>query len=204
MHTPVRRFLPGWEIRAGGIEMFQPRAVAIERYSMQELARRDLAFRVEAARHERALTEIVRAWRPDLLELCGVGPSVAVAVLIAWSHPGCIRSEAAFAMLAGIAPLPASSRHTTRHQLNPHGDRQLNRAIHIVAVQRQRRDPATRDYFERRRATRSRTLDRRVLQPAPTTSDMRDALTHRLRARRYCGARCSMTRTSTLRGEAHC
>ena len=63
-----------------------------------------------------------------------------------------IRSEAAFAMLAGVAPIPASSGKTNRHRLNRRGDRHLNCAIHIVALQRQRRDTATKAYFERRRS----------------------------------------------------
>ena len=55
-------------------------------------------------------------------------------------------------MLAGVAPIPASSGLTTRHRLNRRGDRQLNRALHIVAIHRLRHDPATRAYVERRRA----------------------------------------------------
>lgn len=63
-----------------------------------------------------------------------------------------MHSDGAFAMLAGAAPLPASSGMTTRHRLNRRGDRHLNCALHIIAIQRQRHDPATKAYFERRRA----------------------------------------------------
>lgn len=96
----------------------------------------------------------MKAWRPDLLELTGVGPIVAATILEVWSHPGRVHSEAAFAMLAGVAPLPASSGMTTRHRLNRRGDRHLNCALHIIAIQRQRQrhDPATKAYIERRRA----------------------------------------------------
>ena len=73
-------------------------------------------------------------------------------VLCAWSHPGRCRNEAAFANLAGVAPIPASSGLTTRHRLNRHGDRQLNRAIHTIALTRLRWDPTTRAYLDRRRA----------------------------------------------------
>lgn len=53
-------------------------------------------------------------------------------------------------MLAGVAPIPASSGLTTRHRLNRRGDRNLNCALHIIAIQRQRHDPATKAYIERR------------------------------------------------------
>ena len=55
-------------------------------------------------------------------------------------------------MLAGTAPIPASSGMLTRHRLNRSGDRQLNRALHVVALSRTRYDQRTRDYIERRRA----------------------------------------------------
>jgi transposase len=94
----------------------------------------------------------VRSWRPDLLELTGVGPIVAATVLTAWSHPGRCRDDAAFAMLAGTAPIPASSGTTVRYRLNRSGDRQLNRALHTVALSRLQRDERTRAYADRRRA----------------------------------------------------
>jgi len=118
---------------------------------LRTLARRTLALQNEARDHERAMTVIVRSWRPDLLEQPGIGTIVAAQVLISWSHPGRIRSEAAFAMLAGTAPIPASSGLRTRHRLNRSGDRQLNRALHVVALSRTRYHQATRDYIERRR-----------------------------------------------------
>lgn len=119
---------------------------------LRALARRVIALQAEAREHEQAMAAIVRAWRPDLLDQPGVGVIVAAQVLIAWSHPGRIRSEAAFAMLAGTAPIPASSGMTTRHRLNRSGDRQLNRALHVIALSRTRYDPRTRDYIERRRS----------------------------------------------------
>jgi len=119
---------------------------------LRTLARRASALLDEAREHERAITAIVRAWRPDLLDQPGVGPIVAAQVLTSWSHPGRIRSEAAFAMLSGTAPIPASSGLRTRHRLNRSGDRQLNRALHVVALSRTRYHQETRDYIERRRA----------------------------------------------------
>jgi len=75
---------------------------------------------------------------------------VAATVLCAWSHPGRIHSEAAFAMLAGVAPIPANSGQvTTRYRLNRYGDRQLNNALHTVVQSRIQYQPATRDYVAR-------------------------------------------------------
>lgn len=118
---------------------------------LRALARRVLALHREASDHERAMSAIVHAWRPDLLTQPGIGVIVAAQVLICWSHPGRVRTEAAFAMLAGVAPIPASSGLRTRHRLNRSGDRQLNRALHVVAMSRTRYDQRTRDYVERRR-----------------------------------------------------
>ena len=118
---------------------------------LRSLARRCLALETEAKDHEKAILAIVRTWRPDLLDQQGIGPIVAAVVLCAWSHPGRCRNEAAFANLAGVAPIPASSGQTTRYRLNRCGDRQLNRALHVIALTRLRYDPATRAYTERRR-----------------------------------------------------
>ena len=82
----------------------------------------------------------------------GIGPVTAAVALAAWSHPGRVRSEAAFASLAGVNPIPASSGNTVRHRINRGGDRRLNRALHMVAVTRIRMDPRTRSYVEKRTA----------------------------------------------------
>ncbi|MEC5193557.1 MULTISPECIES: IS110 family transposase [unclassified Arthrobacter] len=87
---------------------------------------------------------------PALLAEPGVGPVVAAQLLISWSHPGRVRSEAAFASLAGVAPLEASSGQRTRHRLNRGGDRALNRALHTVAITRIRCHAETRAYEARR------------------------------------------------------
>lgn len=153
----------------------------------RSLARRAQTLTQEAAEHEKAILAIVRSWRPDLLAQPGVGPIVAATVLCAWSHPGRIHSEAAFAMLAGVAPIPANSGQVTnRHRLNRYGDRQLNRALHTIVLSRIRYHQDTRDYLARR-TTEGKTpreikrcLKRYVARdlyrllehrPAPTTLD---------------------------------
>ena len=119
---------------------------------LRDLARRIRFLEAEGLDHQRAIRTIVRSWRPDLLELTGVGPIVAATVLTAWSHPGRCRDDAAFAMLAGVAPIPASSGKTVRYRLNRSGDRQLNRALHTVTLSRLQHDERTRAYADRRRA----------------------------------------------------
>jgi transposase len=120
--------------------------------TLRTLARRIRELTTEAADHRQAILALVRAWRPDLLTRAGVGPIVAATVLCAWSHPGRCRSDAAFAMLGGAAPIPASSGQTVRVRLNRSGDRQLNQALYTVVLTRLRTDPATRAYATRRRA----------------------------------------------------
>jgi transposase len=117
---------------------------------LRTLARRIEAATMEAEQLEREILAHVRALAPRLLEQPGVGAIVAADVLVAWSHPGRVRSEAAFARLAGVAPVPASSGQTIRHRLSRGGDRQLNRAVHTIVLDRRQHDAATRAYVERR------------------------------------------------------
>lgn len=118
---------------------------------MVTLARRIRSLDAEALTHERAMRRLIEGWRPDLLDQLGVGTIVAATILCAWSHPGRFRSEAAFASLAGVAPIPASSGLTTRHRLNRSGDRKLNSAIYTIVISRLHYDPATRAYAARRK-----------------------------------------------------
>jgi transposase len=117
---------------------------------LRGLARRIEAATREADELERELLGHVRAFAPRLLDEPGVGPIVAAQLLVAWSHRGRVRSEAAFARLAGVAPVPASSGHTIRHRLSRGGDRQLNRALHTVVLHRRLHDPTTREYIAQR------------------------------------------------------
>ncbi|UAJ80142.1 transposase [Leifsonia sp. ZF2019] len=96
------------------------------------------------------LEAVVRSLAPGLLEIYGVGPVTAAVILGAYSHVGRVRSESAFASLAGVAPIEYASGKTTRHRLNRGGDRQLNRAIHTIVVVRLSREGRTREYVRRR------------------------------------------------------
>ena len=120
--------------------------------AIRATARRALFLEAEAAQHETDLEQLVMSVCPELLDLPGVGVITAAQFIICWSHPGRIRSEAAFAALAGVAPIPASSGNTVRHRLNRSGDRQLNRALHTVALSRLQHHAPTKAYAARRTA----------------------------------------------------
>ena len=117
---------------------------------LRTLARRVQAATAETAELEAEIAAHVRALAAPLLDEPGVGPIVAAQLIVAWSHHGRVRSEAAFARLAGAAPIPASSGQTTKHRLSRGGDRQLNRALHTVILHRRLHDPVTKHYIERR------------------------------------------------------
>jgi transposase len=114
---------------------------------LRSLAQRIQAATKEADELEREILAHVRALVPQLLDEPGIGPIVAAQLIVTWSHRGRVSSEAAFARLAGVAPLPASSGLTTRHRLSRGGDRQLNRALHTVILHRRQHDPTTKDYI---------------------------------------------------------
>jgi transposase len=111
---------------------------------------RALNTRIDALHRE--LTDLVAAHRPQLLAEQGCGALVA-AILI--GHTAGVQqfdSEASLALLCGTAPIPCSSGQHTRHRLNRSGDRQLNHALHIIAITRARRDPVTQKYLARKQA----------------------------------------------------
>lgn len=120
--------------------------------ALRSIARRALALEAEAADLESQLELLVANMAPTLLAEPGIGVISAAQILNAWSHPGRLRSEAAFAALAGVAPIPASSGHIVRYRLNRGGDRQLNRALHTAVLSRLAHHQETRACAERRLA----------------------------------------------------
>lgn len=125
-------------------------AVAGTRVALRHLARRISHLDDEITQIDQHLKALVTKTAPHLLDEYGVGIVTAAQVIASWSHPGRCRNEAAFARLAGVAPIPASSGQTHRHRLNRGGDRRLNHAIHMIAVTRARGHQETRDYIARR------------------------------------------------------
>lgn len=121
--------------------------------AMRSAARQIQSLNAEIAAHYSRLDDQTTLKAPHLRDEFGVGPTSAAAILIAWSHPGRIRNEAAFAALAGTNPIPIDSgRNQNQHRLNRSGDRQLNRALYTIALNRERHDPRTQDFIARKHA----------------------------------------------------
>lgn len=119
--------------------------------ALRRLARRCQHLSEEITEADHDLKALITATAPRLVEQLGVGTEVAGQLLItAGDNPERLRSEAAFAALCGVSPLPASSGRTDRHRLNRGGDRAANSALYTVVMVRMRYDQRTRDYVTRR------------------------------------------------------
>ena len=121
------------------------------RMAVRELARRAQFLDGQLERLHELIVPLVTARAPALLAVYGVGPDTAAMLLVtAGDQPARLRSEAAWAHLCGVAPIPASSGKVTRRRLNPGGDRQANHALWRIVITRMSSHPATRVYVERR------------------------------------------------------
>jgi transposase len=119
--------------------------------SLRAIACRWLALDEEIKSHDAHLGVLTTARAPKLVQAHGMGAGTAAAMLLlVGDNPERIRSEAVFAKLGGVCPIPASSGKTTRHRLNRGGDRQANAALHRVVVTRMRGHQPTLDYVQRR------------------------------------------------------
>jgi len=138
--------IAGWRTRpTDPIDARTARAEAVR------LATRARALTRELAENKTTLHHLTTGLVPHLLAEPGIGPVTAAQVYASWSHPGRVRSEAAFARLAGVAPKPASSGDRIRHRLDRSGDRRLNAALHRIVITRWRTHPETLAYIARRR-----------------------------------------------------
>jgi transposase len=166
----------------------------------RRLARAEQSMRVRIARDElrrlRELTQTIKGLEaeitvlvteiaPQLVAEPGCGPLTAAKLVGEIAGADRFMSDAKLARAAGIAPIPASSGRTDRHRLDRGGNRQINAAIHRMAVTRARCDPETQDYIARKKTEGKtqrdairclkRHLARRVWQllraPTPTTND---------------------------------
>jgi transposase len=121
------------------------------RIARDELRRlRELTATINALKAE--ITELVTAIAPKLVAEPGCGPLTAAKLVGEIAGADRFASDAKLARAAGIAPIPASSGRTDRHRLDRGGNRQINAAIHRIAVTRARCDPQTRDYIARKKA----------------------------------------------------
>lgn len=121
--------------------------------ALRALARRINALEEEIIEADKILSALVAEHLPRLVALRQVGPQIAAQLAItAGQNIERMRSEATFAKLTGVAPVPASSGKTRRMRLNRGGDRQANSALHILVVGRMRNHPPTMAYVVRREA----------------------------------------------------
>lgn len=126
---------------------------AATKFALRSVARRYIALVEEIADLDEQIGRLVERASPSLVELDGVGSDTAATLLVvAGDNPERLRSEAAFAHLCGTAPIPASSGKVVRHRLNPHGNRDANGALYVVAVCRMSRNERTRAYVAKRTA----------------------------------------------------
>ena len=153
---------PGLEIPAGALD----RMVWLDRVA-RRLARAEQGARVRVARDlvveirrrtrrvvglGREIGALVEARAPGLLELEGCGPLTAAKLIAETAGAGRLASDSKFARLAGVAPIPASSGSRVRHRLDRGGNRQLNCALHRIAVTQGRCHAPAREFLARKQA----------------------------------------------------
>ncbi|MEX2372680.1 MAG: IS110 family transposase [Dehalococcoidia bacterium] len=127
--------------------------LAASKHALRSLARRWRDLHAEIRAHEELLEALVRRLAPQLLASFGIAADTAAELLIvAGDNPERIRTEAAWAKLCGVAPIPASSGTTTRHRLNRGGHRQANAALYRTVIVRLRFHEPTIAYVQRRLA----------------------------------------------------
>ncbi|MFG3064073.1 transposase [Streptomyces sp. NPDC048231] len=136
----------------------RPRTQTSERACAVKVALRRLAHRhqyltAEIGDADAELKALMAQAAPELVALPGVGIETAAQLLItAGDNPERFTSEASFAHLCAVAPIPASSGRTNRHRLNRGGDRRANHSLHMIALVRMRYDQRTQEYVARRTA----------------------------------------------------
>ncbi len=127
--------------------------VSAYRITLKSLGRRYLELHDEIADLDAMITAIVDELAPALVAQNSIGHgSAAQLLLTTGDNAERLQSEASFAALCGVSPVPASSGKTTRHRLNRGGDRAANSALHIIAIGRLRTDPRTKAYVAKRLA----------------------------------------------------
>ena len=141
--------------------------LAAAKHALRALARRWRDHDTEIKDHEVLLATLTHQLAPRLVEAFGVGPDTAAEVLlVAGDNPDRVRSEAAWARMCGVAPIPASSGTTTRHRLHRGGNRQANAALYRAVIVRMQHHAPTRAYVARR-ITEGRTKAEIMALPPP-------------------------------------
>lgn len=126
------------------------------KFALRSVARRYRALSEEIAELDAQLNRLVREAAPELISLPAIGTDHAATLLIVvGDNPERLGSEASFASLCGVSPVEASSGKVVRHRLNRGGNRDANRALHLICVVRMRVDERTRHYVARRTARKA-------------------------------------------------
>jgi transposase len=126
---------------------------AATRFALRSVARRHEALSEEIAELDAQLDRLVAQAAPGLVSLPGIGTHHAATLLVlAGDNPDRLKSEASFASLCGVSPVEASSGKVVRHRLNRGGNRDANRALHMICVVRMGSERRTRSYVARRTA----------------------------------------------------
>lgn len=133
---------------------------AAYRIALKSLARRFVELHDEIADYDVIIEALVKELAPELVARNSIGSNGAAQLIItAGDNPERLKSEAAFAALCGVSPVPASSGKTVRHRINRGGDRAANSALHIIAIGRLRTDAKTKTYVAKRVAEGHSKLD---------------------------------------------
>lgn len=157
--VPVVKQIAKWRPRNESLSNQMARAESVR------LARQIIDLIAVLKTNEAQLLEVVTAYAPVLLEHPGIGPVNAAMILNAWAFNGRVKSAAAWAALAGAAPVKIESADSLRYRLNRGGDRQLNRALHSIVIVNSSRHPETIAYLERRQSEgKSKRESRRALK----------------------------------------
>lgn len=161
LHADLSVLVPGYQAGKVRLASAVGRQRALSAVSAHPGVRSDLVHRRlrqlealedEMAELEECIERLVTERATALTTIIGVGALTAARILGRTGDPVRFRSAAAFAMACGVAPIPASSGYTRRHRLNRGGDRQLNRALHTVALVQSRSDPRAQAYIAHKRA----------------------------------------------------
>ena len=149
--------IPARQLDSGATLERIARRLRREERSARHRVALELVASIRASSHqanslERELRTLILAYRPTLLAEQGLGVLTAATLIGHTAGAERFPTDAHFARQAGVAPIPVSSGRKDRHRLHRGGDRQLNRALHVIAITRARIDPQTRAYLDRKRA----------------------------------------------------
>jgi len=132
-------------------ETKHPGPAGAARHTLRLLARRIQNLSTEIDDLNKHIAAAVEECAPGILDVQGVGPDSAAALLIAGGdNPERLANEASYAALCGTSPVEASSGQTQRRRLNRGGDRQANAALYRIVLSRLRWDPRTKEYLQSR------------------------------------------------------